>query len=178
MAEIRSTLDIIMERTKNLTLSDEEKAEIQKQNLSGKTKGWVQKYLDSIISIKEIKSEIDSEKSKVPSDVEKILKNELIGRLDPEGDNEKIYRLLQEIFNIDIDLLEQVIGKFHEDVIKEKAKKIEALRQALAQIHISGSAVVPNVDNDASWLNFYEESVMACKKQLSIIADRETIDAQ
>jgi len=178
MADIRSTLDIIMERTKNMTMSDEERAEFQRQTLTGKIKGWVQKYLDGVIGVKEIKSEIDSESSKALSEIEKILKNELVGRLDPDSDNEKIFQLLKEVLHMNIDPLEQVIGKFYEDVIIEKARKIRSLRQALEERHISGSAVVPNVDQDASWQTLYEKSIGECKKQLSIIADRETIDAR
>jgi len=178
MAEIRSTLDIIMERTKNMTMSDEEKAEFKKQALSGKIRGLAQKYLDGIINLKEITSEIASEKSKSPSEVVELLKKELMDRIDPDDDNEKIFHLLNDLLDMDTEPLEQVIGKFHEDVIKAKAEKIEALRRILREKQITGSAVIPGVDNDASWKAFYESSKADCKKQLSITADRETIGAR
>jgi hypothetical protein len=178
MAEIRSTLDIIMEKTKNMTMSDEEKTEFQKQNLSGKFKGYAQKYLDGIIGIKEIKSEIDSEKSKTPIDIESILKNELVTRLDPESDNTKVFELMREFLNININLLEEAIGKFYENIIEEKMKKMETLRQVFSKKQISGPAVVPNIEKDASWQSFYKESIVKCKQQLSIIADKGTIDAR
>jgi len=81
MAEIRSTLDIIMEKTKNMTMSDKEKAEFKRQTLSGRIKGWVQKHLDNIISLKEITSQISSEREKNPAMLEELLKKELIGLL-------------------------------------------------------------------------------------------------
>ena len=41
MAEIKSTMDLIMERTKNLTMTDEEKKKLQLDELRGKVRGWV-----------------------------------------------------------------------------------------------------------------------------------------
>jgi hypothetical protein len=38
MAEIKSTLDIIMERTKNLTMTDEEKASFRRKEAEGKVR--------------------------------------------------------------------------------------------------------------------------------------------
>lgn len=173
MGEIRSTLDIIMEKTKNMTMSDEEKAEFQRQALSGKIRGWVQKYLDGIINLKEIKSEFAAEKGKTAAEAAELLNKELLDRIDPESDNEKIFQLLTELLNMDAEPFEQVIGKFHEDIIKAKAARIEALRKILAEKKITGSAVIPDVGRDASWKAFYEASIAACKKQLSISDHRE-----
>jgi len=178
MAEIRSTLDIIMEKTRNMTMSDEEKAELRRQTLSGKIRGWVQKYLDDIIDLREIKSEIDSEKSKTSIKIEKLIQNELVERLDPDSDNTKIFQLFKELLHMNIDPLEETIGKFHENMIEEKIKKMETLRKALSKRQISGPAVVPNIDQDASWQSFYKESIGKCKQLLTIIADMETIDAR
>lgn len=178
MAEIRSTLDIIMEKTKNMTMSDEEKAEFKRQTLSGRIKGWVQKHLDNIISLKEITSQISSEREKTPAMLEELLKKELIGRIDPDLDNEKVFQLLIELLDMNIDPLEETIGRFHEKVINEKAAKQEALRQILAERQISGSAIVPNVENDTSWRTFYEDARTAFKNQLFTIAGMETTAAQ
>ncbi len=46
MAEIKSTIDLIMERTRNLTMTEEEKEELRNKELTEKAKGWVVRYLD------------------------------------------------------------------------------------------------------------------------------------
>jgi len=54
MGEIRSTMDIIMEKAKNLTMSEEEKAEFNRKALQLKVKGLVQKFLDDLITLPSI----------------------------------------------------------------------------------------------------------------------------
>jgi hypothetical protein len=43
MGEIRSTLDIIMEKTRDLSLSPEEKRRLKGQEWLGRARGWVRK---------------------------------------------------------------------------------------------------------------------------------------
>ncbi len=57
MAEIKSTLDLIMERTKNFTLTNEGKRVLQTKELEGKVNGWVQKCMDGKTSMHQMKSD-------------------------------------------------------------------------------------------------------------------------
>ncbi len=58
MGEIKSTMDIIMEKTKGLTMSEEEKAEYKQQELTGKVRGLIQKFLDGILDLDRLKVEV------------------------------------------------------------------------------------------------------------------------
>jgi len=58
MGEIKRTLDLIMEKTKNLTMSPEEKEEIRRQEWLKKTRGWIQKFLDDLVDMDKIKTEL------------------------------------------------------------------------------------------------------------------------
>ena len=49
MAEIKSTLDIIMEKAKKFSVTEEEKKGFKRQELEGKIKGLVQKALDGVL---------------------------------------------------------------------------------------------------------------------------------
>ena len=80
-------MDIIMEKTKNLTMSEEEKAEFNRKELKGKVKGLVQKFLDDLISLQSIRLEMESEKMKHPAEAEEFLKGELLERLEPDENN-------------------------------------------------------------------------------------------
>ncbi|MBL7174472.1 MAG: hypothetical protein ISS66_01485 [Desulfobacteraceae bacterium] len=174
MGEIRSTLDIIMEKTKDLTMSDAEKEEYRRTTLSGKLKGLVQKFIDNQISSHSIRSEIESEREKSPALVDELLKGELIERLEPDGDNDKVFELLEELLDVDTSSLEHPIGEFREKVNKEKIVIMDGLRKKLAEREISGPAAVPNLTHDETWSTFYEESKGACKEQLSVIVDNQT----
>ena len=46
MGEIKSTLDLVLEKTKNLNLSSEEKQEQKQKEVENRIKGMMQKYQD------------------------------------------------------------------------------------------------------------------------------------
>jgi hypothetical protein len=46
MAEIKSTLDLVMEKTKNLNLSNAEKQDQKNKEMESRLRGLVQKYQD------------------------------------------------------------------------------------------------------------------------------------
>ena len=50
MAEIKSTLDLVMEKTRNLSLSSEERAEQKSKEIRSQIRGLIQKFQDQIIS--------------------------------------------------------------------------------------------------------------------------------
>ena len=54
MGEIKSTLDLVLEKTKNLTLSSEEKEEQNQKEIENRIKGMVQKYQDGLYSKSEL----------------------------------------------------------------------------------------------------------------------------
>ena len=60
MAEIKSTLDLVMEKTRHLTLSDEEKQEQKENEFKIKLKGPAQKFQDQTINKRELKKEINN----------------------------------------------------------------------------------------------------------------------
>ncbi len=49
MGEIKSTLDLVMARTKHLTLTDEEKKTQQSVNVKQRLQGLIQKFQDHAI---------------------------------------------------------------------------------------------------------------------------------
>ncbi len=108
MAEIKSTLDIIMERTKNLTMTDKEKASFRRKETEGKVKGWIQKYQDGAIGLDTLKSDFEKERTEYP-EVRQILKSQLLDCLRLTGDNGKILRLLEDILGISTNTIKNMI---------------------------------------------------------------------
>ena len=50
MAEIKSTLELALEKTKNISISQEEKEEIKKKEILLKASGMFNRYLEDLIS--------------------------------------------------------------------------------------------------------------------------------
>jgi len=178
MGEIRSTLDIIMEKTRGMTVSEEERVAFRKKALTGKIRGLVQKFLDDVISFPEISAEINAERRKGCSQVDEVFVEELIERFEPDGDHEKIFQLLTGLFNLETSPLQKAIDDFHAKLTREKERRLVRLRKDLEERTISGSAVTPNLAWDPTWDAFYEASRGACKSQFGTILGSQTTASQ
>ena len=118
MAEIKSTMDLIMERTKGLTLSPKEKEEIHREEWLKKAKGWIQKFLDGWVEMDKVKTELFSQEA--PAGWKKTLHPEIIGGLEPEGDNEKRFQLITGLLEIPREPFLKILKVFNQKVNEEK----------------------------------------------------------
>jgi hypothetical protein len=164
MAEIKSTLDLIMEKTKGLTMSPQEKEEIRREEWLKKAKGLIQKFLDDRVDMDKVKSELLSKE--YPSEWGEFLKVELINGLEPEGGNEKRLQLINELLKIPSEPFIKILKDFDQKVLQEKAGQMDHLKKQLSVQGISGPAVIPNVDRDPAWRRFYNQEKKACKEKI------------
>jgi len=58
MAEIKSTLDLVLERTRHLTLSAVEKGEIEVREALKKVSGYLSRYRDGVLSLEALLKEM------------------------------------------------------------------------------------------------------------------------
>ena len=82
MGEIKSTLDLVLEKTRHLSLSSEEKQDLAAQEIEKRIKGMLQKYQNGLLTPEELKSEYGSIIKDDKLTVGRILIKESIGRLD------------------------------------------------------------------------------------------------
>ena len=161
MAEIKSTLDIIMERTKNLTMTDKERASFKRKEAEGKVKGWIQKYQDGIVELDTLRSEFKKEITDYP-DARQILKAQLLDCLRLTGDNGKILRLLEDILGISTNTINNTIQSLKQEMEILRIRRIESLAEELKKRKIYGSSVVPNPDHGGDW----HESILEAESEL------------
>lgn len=150
MAEIKSTLDIIMERTKNLTLTEEEKKAIRAKEVKSRIKGWLQRYMDGALPIRDMKENVEWERAAFP-EAAALLREECLALLEPEADNEKLFQLMGEVLGIDPAPFRSLIDDFREDMSR---RRTEAARDALGVLHsqgIGGTAAIPNLNLNPAW---------------------------
>ena len=152
MGEIKSTLDLVLEKTKDLTLSSEEKKAQKQKEIENRIKGLLQKYQDGLLSKSELKTDYEILKKNYRMSEDNALINEITARLKPDRDNQPLLELIHECCSIETTEIETIIEHFKE--VKRAAEKdnMERLKELLAQQHgISGSAVVPNLEKDEQW---------------------------
>jgi hypothetical protein len=154
MAEIKSTLDLVMEKTKDLSLSDEERQGQKNKEIGSRIRGLLNKFQDEAISLERFNFEYQvlmKEYSLMETGNEHLIK-EICGQIELVKDNQALFDLLAELKVPDFEGLTSVLQEFQtvRDTAARKRRKI--LKEQLAKTHfISGSAVVPNLENDDEW---------------------------
>jgi hypothetical protein len=154
MGEIKSTLDLVMEKTKNLSLSDEERQGQKNKEIESRIRGLLQKFKDEAISLDRFNSEyqvIKKEYSLMGTGNEHLIK-EICGQIELAKDNQALFDLLAEFKVSDFEGLSSVLQEFQavRDTAARERRKI--VKEQLAKTHfISGSAVVPNLEIDDEW---------------------------
>jgi hypothetical protein len=143
MGEIRSTLDIIMEKTKGLTMSEEERRAFKEQEMEGKVKGLIQKFLDGGLDMVKLKMEMTVLAETNEDMVRMMIRKESIPRIEIGVNNEPILRILEETTGL--------VKDFEGRLEQEKGVREKELIKSLKKKGLSGSAVLPNLGADPEW---------------------------
>ena len=172
MAEIKSTIDLIMERTKSLAASPEEREAYQRQEREKRLRGLVQRLLDDNITLDGAKDELTKEKKNgSAAEVTGVLKNALAGHVDAEADNERLFRFVNELVGTSLDRLREALSACREEATSRKAVLAERQKKDLESKGITGPAVLPNAEADPQWKARRAEMQAACAKRfLAVIA--------
>ena len=170
MAEIKSTLDLVLERTKNLTMTEEEKSSLQKKELEGRIKGWVRKYRDGLMDLNAVKTGMSAIPKKERKASRDILKNLVLENLPAQGDDLKILDILEGILEESREPYLAAREHFQKTLAIERSRCLEVLKAGLAERGISGSAVTPNLDRDASWEIVHQKTLAEFRKGLALTA--------
>ena len=157
MAEIRSTLDIIMEKAQNLTVTDEDKKEFAEREVRGRIHGLFQKYLDGILSTEQVKKEMESFEEDGKSIAKKELLDSCLDAMRVEGENQPLFEILDLLLKCDIKPVLDLIDEFREKQREERGRREAARLQALEAWGVSGSAVIPNLGADPMWRDFLSD---------------------
>ena len=157
MAEIKSTLDITMEKAKKFSVTEEEKQGFRRQELEGKIKGLVQKTLDGILDSERFQVEVVALQAKEKEQVDRILKDEVVARLEVEANSEELLKILEHTAGAEKAAAKKTLADFEMKTAKQKDSRRKELLESFKKKGISGSAVLPNLDADPEWLRVKSE---------------------
>lgn len=153
MGEIKSTLDLVMKKTRHLTLSAEEKQQqsrLQKQKLF---KGLLQRHLDGLLSLEQLKDQIQQMQKTTGLDAARM-RTEIFDRIGLDQDNALWLAVAKELFGFDCSGLDAVLEEYRLALDAAEKQRRNDLKDALAQTSsIKGSAVVPNLEADPQWVS-------------------------
>ena len=154
MGEIKSTLDLVMEKTKNLNLSDEERQGQKNQEIGSRIRGLLQKFKDQALSADKFKSEyqkLQKDYNLMGTENAQLVK-EICGQIELGEGNQVLFELLAEFKVSDVEGLTSVLQEFQTAHDTAAGQRRQILKDQLAKtLFVSGSAVAPNLENDAEW---------------------------
>jgi hypothetical protein len=169
LAEIKSTLEIIMEKTEGLTMSDEEKADLKQKELTGKIRGLVQKFLDGIMNPERFRKEVAVLEADKGHAVKQVIREEAIARFSLIGDNSRLLEMMEYATGMDVGPINDSLEAYEIRLQEEASSRMQALWEGLEQKGIRGSGVVPNLDADPDWKKHIAEAEQAFQEKLRVI---------
>ncbi|HSO18996.1 MAG TPA: hypothetical protein VLT88_06045 [Desulfosarcina sp.] len=145
MGEIKSTLDLVMERTRHLSLSDEERVRQRKEEFGKRLQGLLQQFADGGLSTGDLHNRIADLRAELAVKDRRPLVAGIAGRIDPDQDNRRWLDLLAETAPSLVGPLEAALA----ELMTRKHERLKhgerRLRDRLAATHaIEGPAAVPN----------------------------------
>ena len=151
MGEIKSTLDLVMEKTRHLSLSDEEKARQQKADFDKRLQGLLQQYADGVLSVDTLQDRTASLRAELDVKDRGVLVAAIAGRIDPDQDNRRWLELIGAAAPALRQPLEDILADFARCKGDTLRKSQDRLRERLASKYgIAGPAVKPNPLKDSA----------------------------
>ena len=170
MGEIKSTLDIIMEKTKGLTMSEEERTSFKEKELTGKVKGLVQKYINGFLRLESLKIEITALEKNQEGSLKNVLINELIPRINFEGDNGLLLEIMDVLEGIDAAHIMELIADINHALDNEKSIREKERIAQLIEKGISGSAINPNINADPDWVEYKAKKMKEFEERVRVLS--------
>lgn len=171
MGEIKSTMEIIMEKTKGMTLSEDEKKELKKREIQGKVGGIIQKLIDGIISIEEFKIEMAALGEDRKDLLRQAVMDESLPRITVGENNSVIMKVFEVTEGIDDSLIKELLDKTNQELMDKRREREKAIGISLREKGIWGSAVIPNPDADPDWIDYISKKDSELKTKMGSALD-------
>jgi hypothetical protein len=166
MGEIRSTIDIIMEKTRGLTMTTEERKAVQKTEIEGKIRGLLQKYLDGVLDLKKLVDEVTAMEGERQHMALAALKEEC-RMFDPDGDATPYFKIFGTVLNVDTAPVDKALSSYQDDMDRLKRSWEARAMERLHRRGISGSALLPNLRADPAWMDLVSKEKAAFHEKIS-----------
>ncbi|MGO9121508.1 MAG: hypothetical protein ACLQPD_28350 [Desulfomonilaceae bacterium] len=171
MGEIRSTIDLMMERTKGMTLSVEEQDRLKREKLGKQAKGYRMKLLEFPEGAEQILETIMEEPAEDRELLRHLIWIEMVENLPADGEILKYLELMERLPQAGSkrSIMDELRGAFKTGLkhqVPDRKKMVQREKKKLATLGISGSAVIPKIpQNPPPDLEFIS-ILQRCKKEL------------
>ena len=154
MGEIKSAVELAMERTKGFRLSHEEMEKLKEEEIQSKAVGLVNRYLEVDFHLREVEKELGKFDPPQRKHLEQLFLQNLIGAMSLDRDNALILQGLETFLPKSawtVRKIKDLIQEYQEKKKEEFRKTETALLAKLESLGISGSAVQPKAEGSPEW---------------------------
>jgi hypothetical protein len=173
MGEIKSTLDLVLERTRHLSLSSVEKEEMELKETLKKVSGYLSRYRDGALSLDRLLKEIRELAPELRDRVRGEMARQMSLALNLSPDTDALIPAMEALADPGwTELLASVKrcrGEVRKAVEAAKANMEGRMLAALGAAGIRGSAVAVKVESDQEWIVLSEELKRPCEERLEAL---------
>ena len=176
VGEIKSTVELAMEKTKGMLLSREEKEKLKEEELHSKAQGLVNRFLEVDFHLKEVEKDLAKYDPSQREHMEKLILHYLCEAIQLDRDNDLIFQGIEAFEKKSqntIKKIRELIEDYRRRQEKEYKQAEKVLLKKLERQGISGSAVQPRVEGSQEWQDAqnkfkqpFEDQLHILKKQL------------
>lgn len=155
MGEIKSSLELALERTKGLKISEKEREEIKRKEIVQKAEALANRYREGSISINEIQKEIEKMEKKRAMEIEHYLVDHWIQGLSLNLRDERILDGIEVLRKKPMDEIKRefrsLIVSYQEEKENTKRKLGTIILEGLKKEGFDGSAIEPRIESSPLW---------------------------
>lgn len=171
MAEVKSTLEIALEKANALEVSSKDREQFKREEALSKATSIFRLYTQHPQRLKSLSQAIEDSGTDATL-VRQCLREVFLKSLGPHNPSDRIWEGLQELGLQDRGNFQTAFSEILEDDARARQEVAERvnnlLRDSLSKTGISGTAVDPNIEKSPHW----EEAVKGLDQNLSAELDR------
>jgi len=154
MAEIKSAIELALEKTKGLSLSREEKERIKEEEMQAKAHGLVHRFLQVDFHLREVEKELAKYDPAERAQLETLIIQFLTEAIQLDHDDELIFQGIESFRGESKNItgkIKELMADYRKQKEKEGQRVEKDLRTKLKRQGISGSAVQPQMEGSREW---------------------------
>ncbi len=169
MAEIKSAIELAMEKTKGLEMDEKERRSFARKDIENRIRAILRRYYEGMIDGDDVQKELSAVQGD-PETKKGILLDLLIEGFDVRGDNDRVFALfhssgigLEEHLGNELEGLQ---GSFVRELEKRRMAIKSRIDDKLRTAGITGTGVEPNIEAWDEWQEAVDETANALNKRL------------
>lgn len=154
MGEIKSTLDIIMDKLKSLEVTEKDRERLRLEELEGKIKALFNKYKNGLMDESELTRELNTLKPETCGEAKRLILENITSIVEIEGRSINCLALLTKLYPKKEASFHKLDAQLKNNIRKKEKELAEKMKKRLASMGIKGDAVIPNIYSTEEWLSF------------------------